>query len=738
MKKTNILKVMACALGAFLAIGSTAVAEMRTWTSAADGKTVEAEFLGITGAGATTVIRLRTAAGKEIPFPLSRLSEADQLWAKANLPKDPQALANEVDRLMLEKMKSSYYKLVEEGKALGSNKDLTPAEKKKRSEEIQREMAQCAPNERTTDEQFLRRIYLDIAGRIPTFDEAKGFLDSRSKTKRPELINELLNSDAYAMRMFNYYSDLLRVREGVTMMGNGDLKVDPYIEWIKSSVKEDKPFNVFVAEMLNAKGKIWDTPASGFLISDQGMRLCNLSNTFTIFMGTEITCAQCHDHPFEEVYQKDFYQMAAFMGGVETRGGGGGNMMMMGGGDSKAELARMNKTLKDGGKLRERDTTDRQLGQMLGTHRVNVNDTGRNVVKLPHDYHYDNGEPNGNVEPKTYLGDIVDVEKYETPRAAFADWVTSKTNPRFTINLVNRLWKQAFGLAQIEPVYNIPGHLEGQAQNPELLAFLEQMMKDLDYSVKDFMRVIYNTNGYQRESETMSPSLTQIDTGTYHFPGPVLRRMSAEQMWDSFVTLTTPNPDTMVRRGWEEYKEIMYTDTTKLKTADEIWNWRNRFRGIGQLTDLGGDTMGKEVGKVGRVQMVRASELRQPQAPGHFLRMFGQSDKQLIENQFFGGSAPQVMALLNGQITNEILTSPEAYLVKEIINAKGSKSDKIDKIFISVLGRYPSKEEVNKAGSGMAKRDRDASEKDQTAAEASGIGNVIWALVNAREFMFIQ
>ena len=87
------------------------------------------------------------------------------------------------------------------------------------------------------------------------------------------------------MRMFNYYSDLLRVREGVTMMGNGDLKVDPYIEWIKNSVKEDKPFNEFVAEMLNAKGKIWDTPASGFLISDQGMRLCNLSNTFTHFHG---------------------------------------------------------------------------------------------------------------------------------------------------------------------------------------------------------------------------------------------------------------------------------------------------------------------------------------------------------------------------------------------------------------------------------------------------------------------
>ncbi len=740
MNKIKPLKLMVCALGVFLVAGTSAFAEMRTWT-ASDGRTLKAEFLGITGAGANTIIRLRTDAGQDYQFPLSKLSDEDQLWAKANLPEDPKALAGEIDKLMLAKMKNSYYELVEEGKSLAANTDLTAAEKQKRAEEIKREMEMCAPNPKTSDEQFLRRIYLDVAGRIPTYEEAKKFLDGRSKTKRAELIDELLNSDAYAMRMFNYYSDLLRVREGVTMMGNGDLKADPYIEWIKQSIKNDKPYNEFVKEMIAATGKIWDNPAAGFMIADSGMRLCNLSNTFTVFMGTEITCAQCHDHPFEEVYQMDFYKMAAFIGDTETRSRGGG-MMMMGGGNDKAELSRMNKILKEGGKLREREDQDRQLGRMFGTHSINVNDTGRNQVKLPHDYKYDDGEPNASVDPGTYFGDIVDLEKYETPRSAFADWVTSKSNPRFTINLVNRLWKTAFGLAQIEPVYNIPGHLEGQAQNPELLSFLEGMMKDLDFSVKDFMRVIYNTEAYQREAETLSPSLTQVDNGTYHFPGPVLRRMSAEQMWDSFVALTTPNPDAMVRRGWEEYKDIMYTDTTKLKTADEIWAWRNRFGQIGQLVDTAGDATGREVGKVGRMQMVRASELRQPQSAGHFLRMFGQSDKQLIENQFTGGSSPQVMALLNGEITNSILTSPEAYLVKEIMNPSNgdrlSKSEKIEKIFLSVLGRYPSSEEINKASSGMSKKDRDASENDQLAAEASGIGNVVWALVNAREFMFIQ
>jgi hypothetical protein len=596
-------------------------------------------------------------------------------------------------------------------------------------------MVICVPNPMSTDSQFMRRVYLDIAGRIPTYNEASRFLDSRNRNKRAALIDELLDTDAFAMRMFNFFSDLLRVREGVVMMGNNNLKADPYIEWIKQSVKDDKPYDQMVREMLTATGKIWDNPATGYLISDSGMRLCNVSNTFTIFLGTEITCAQCHDHPFEQVKQIDFYRMASFMGTTETRGGN----MMMGGGNYRNEVSRMSKILKDAGKLRENETRDRQLDRLLGSNRTNVNDTKNQKVALPHDYKYDNGEPYQKVKPAAYFGDTVNLEKHSTAREAFGEWITSPGNPRFTVNIVNRLWKMAFGYGQIEPVYNIPGHLDGQAQNYELLSFLEVMMQDMDFSIKDFFRVIYNTKTYQREAETLTPTLTQVDTGTYHFPGPILRRMTAEQLWDSLVTLTSANPEGKVRRGWKQYQEVMNTDTSTLKTVADIEAYKQRYNSVGGLSDGEGMMMGRNAGRVGGEQMVRASEMRQPQGAGHFLRMFGQSDKQLIENQFSTGSSPQVMALLNGKITNEVLTNPEAHLIKGIVHGDGKKGDKIDKIFLSVLGRMPTADETRKASAGMrAKKDRDLNEREQQALELKAIGNVIWALVNTREFMFIQ
>ena len=709
-------------------------AEMREWTSS-DGRKLKAEFAGTTGAGATAMVKLKLEDGKLISYAVSKLSEADRLFVKGNLPTDPKALAAEIDAMVLSKMKESYYALRDELAALPQNTELTNADKIKRKAEIEKEMQMCVPNEMTTDNQFLRRIYLDVAGRIPTFAEAESFLNDRSPDKRAKLINKLLDSDAFSMRMYNYFADLFRIRDGVFMMGNGYVKADPFIEYIKNSVKEDKHYDVMVKEMLTATGKIWENPATGYLLADSGMRLCNLSNTFTVLMGTEITCAQCHDHPFEEVYQMDFYKMAAFMGETETRARG---KMMMGGTNYRQEVERMSKVLKSAGKLRKNQNQDRQLGQMLGTNSVQVVDTGSNAIKLPHDYRYDDGEPNGKVEPGTYFGDVVDMKKYKNPREAFADWIVSPGNPRFTINTVNRFWKLAFGVAQIEPVYNIPGHLDGQAENYELLTFLETMMKDQDYSIKDFFRVVFNTKTYQREAETLSPSLTQLDKGTYHFPGPILRRMTAEQMWDSLVTLTTPDPEAIIRRGASDYRDLMNQDTTSLKTADEIMNYKDHFRKIGALRSDEGGKVGREA-NIGGEQMVRASELRQPERVTHFLRLFGQSDRQLIENQFTSGSSPQVMALLNGKVTNAVLTSPDAYLIKEIAFGKGSKRDKVDKIFLSVLCRYPTAEEKSKAQSGMrAKRNRDLPDQARISAEASAIGDVIWALVNTREFMFIQ
>ena len=740
-RNKSIKQAIAGVIGVVL-VASSINADARVWKDKKGG-TVEAEYVGYEKTAKGLMVKLKSAKGP-IKLPFAQLSAGDQAYVKeqaaAAAPTISGTPSQKIDQMVLARLKEADSEIRTQGAALGKDKEISALERKKKGEELVFEMAMTKPNKRTTDQQFVRRIYLDIAGRIPTYNEAIDFLESGEKNKRAKLIDELLDSEAYVMNMFNWYSDLLRIRDGVVMGGGGQLKAIGYVDWVKDSIRQNKPFDKVVQEMLTATGNLWDNPATGYLITDNGMPLCNLSNTFTVFLGTEITCAQCHDHPFEEVYQMDFYKMASFFGETTTRGGGS-SMMMSAGGNTRQELARMNKLLLDGGKFTGNRKTDNQLGQIVGTYGYNVKNGNGNTVKLPHDYQYDDADPSSSVAPAAYFGTRVDVSKHESPRNAFAEWMTSRENPRFTVNLVNRLWKQAFGLAQIEPVDNVPGDLGGQAQNYELLKFLEDTMHDLDYDVKGFMRVLYNTDAYQREACHVSPTLTQIDRGEYHFPEPILRRMSAEQIWDSLVALTTSNPESMQRRGLEDYQAVMHTDLSSLKTADAVLNFKKQFSEVGRIKGMSGEMDSKAAmaaSKVGGVQMVRASELGLPQRPGSFLRMFGQSNKQLIQNNTTLGSTPQVMALLNGKITNQVLTDAKAHLVNEVVNNTRGKGGKTEKIFMSILGRFPTSEEKSAASSGMrVSKDKDKPmSKEQL--EVAKMGNVIWALLNTREFIFIQ
>ncbi|MCF6313577.1 MAG: DUF1549 and DUF1553 domain-containing protein [Verrucomicrobiales bacterium] len=743
MKRKEMSKTMILSLVGGLLLASPMAVDGRVWKDK-KGHEVEADYVGYEKTAQGLMVKLKSGEGA-IKLPFAQLSPADQAYVKKQAAAQAPVLSGtpsqKIDQMIMIKLKAANAEIRTRGAALSQEKGLSKLERKKKAEELVYEEKMTIPNKRMSDQQFVRRVYLDIAGRIPTYNEAVDFLEGGGENKRAKLIDELLDSEANVMHMFNWYSDLLRIRDGVVMGAGGQLKVIGYADWVKDSIRENKPFDKMVQEMLTATGTLWDNPATGYLITDNGMPLCNLSNTFTVFLGTEITCAQCHDHPFEEVYQMDFYKMASFFGETNTRGGGGGMMAMGKGKDLRAERNRLNKLLEDGGKLRKDAKTDNQLNNILGTYAYNVSDGGGNKVKLPHDYKYDDADPSSSVIPAAYFGEKVDVKKYETPRKAFAEWMTSKENPRFTVNLVNRLWKRAFGLAQIEPVDNIPGDLGGQAQNKELLTFLQLTMQDLDFDVKGFMRILYNTNAYQREACHVSPTLTQIDRGEYHFAEPILRRMTAEQLWDSLVALTTSNPESMQRRGLEDYQTVMNTDLSTLKTADDVLNYKKRFYAVGAIKGMSGEMGSKEAmaaSKVGGVQMVRASELQLPQRPGSFLRMFGQSNKQLIENNTTLGSTPQVMALLNGKITNQVLTNAKAHLVNEVVNNTRGKGGKTEKIFMSILGRFPTSAEKSAASSGMrVSKDKDKP-MSKEAKEVAKMGNVIWALLNTREFLFIQ
>ena len=383
------------------------------------------------------------------------------------------------------------------------------------------------PNRLAHDDVFVRRVYLDVIGRIPTKRESLEFIESKAPDKRAKLIDALLESDGYVSHFYNYWADLLRARTALNGNNRSRSAGYAYERWIKNAIRENKPYDEMVRELITASGDSWDNGAIGYYIRDYGMPLDNLAITTQVFLGTQIVCAQCHDHPFDKWTQMDYYHLSAFTYGMQTTSRPE---------NQAAALNFAERKVKKFGKQKEQDTR-KAFSEILLPVRFNkVKVTERNL-RLPHDYQYDDAKPKAVVKPASIMGPEAAVSEAEPPIEAFADWLTSRENPRFTTVIANRLWKEAFGIGLIEPVDDLKDHT--QASNPELMTFLEQKMRDYDYDMKRYFRMILNTRAYQRES-----SLEEVPLGApYHFPGPILRRMSAEQIWDSVVAMTIPQPD---------------------------------------------------------------------------------------------------------------------------------------------------------------------------------------------------
>lgn len=536
-----------------------------------------------------------------------------------------------------------------------------------------------------SDALFVRRVYLDITGMIPTARQAAVFVGSKDGEKRRKLIDQLLSSPGYASHQYNYWANVMRVVD----QPNGNIYLRPYTEWLKNNFRQNVPFDVWVREIMTAEGKSWENPATGYLLRDTGMPLDNLANTTRIFLGTQIGCAQCHDHPFDNWSQKEFYELAAFFGGVQTR-------------DYRKSNAVPNVESK---KEEDEIYTMRRL---VRVNRSRVWDNEKKMLRYPKDYAYENAKPGQVVKTGVLFGQK-DIAKGAKRRVAFANWLT-QGNDRFATTVANRMWKKSFGVGLIEPVDDMNDQTE--AAIPELMEFLASEMKRVKYDLKEFQRIIFNTKIYQREStyEPLNP------TETYAFTGPILRRMTAEQVWDSLLALTIPRPDEIVRPDDTEY--ISTIDIKPGTTADSLLVQAQRHTEVTKENR----TREREYMYKGRV-LRRASEMKQPLPDSHFLRQFGQSDRKIVENSSEEGTVPQLLALFNGPVTHMMLEEGSV-IYDELVAANDNK--KIDLIFYSLLSRGPNSSEKATA----IKEIRDSGR--------AGYGNVIWALLNTREFLFIQ
>jgi tetratricopeptide (TPR) repeat protein len=559
------------------------------------------------------------------------------------------------------------------------------------------------PMPETTDAQFVRRVYLDIVGRIPTYRETVAFLRSGLADKRTKLIDDLLGSDDYAGHAFNYWADTLRYRDSLAQ----DVQGEPWRQWIKQSLAESKPWDAFVYEMLTAEGLVWDNPATGYLHRDPGMPLDNVNNTVRIFLGTRIGCAQCHDHPFDKWTQKQFYEMAAFVYGTQTR---------VGGGDKRFWKDNPSPRLHDEYALIEQEEEDRrqksyELDRLI---RINMNivaDQPGRVIKLPADYQYENAKPGQAIEPKTIFGPEITVREGDSPREVFAKWLTSRDNPRFAKTIANRLWRQAFGVGQIEPIDDMTD--DTVAENPPLMDHLEAEMKRLDFDMKEYLRILFNTKAYQRQASTVEPQPGYA----YHFPGPVLRRMTAEQVWDSFLTLAVADWDyrELSAKPWTEAVAVNLEEVSAERMMESLQRMGSHSREAYEE---------QRPYKYQGLLLARASELPSPVPANHFLRIFGQSDRELISASSTAGSVPQVLFMFNGPVSHMLLEK-DSTIYKNIVK-QSSVTDGIKAVFLTILNRDPTPIELARA----MKEVRDDG--------PVGYGNVVWSLVNTREFMFIQ
>jgi len=343
---------------------------------------------------------------------------------------------------------------------------------------------QINPSQVCDDTTFLRRIYLDLTGRLPTVPQALEFLESADANKRSSLIDRLLASTGFVDFQALRWADLLRV-EDKTLDSKG---VAVFYRWIRDSIATDKPLNQFAAEIIAARGSTYSEPPANFY---RALRTPEerAESTAQVFLGVRLQCAKCHNHPFDHWTQDDYYNWTNFFARVDY------------------------KIIEN----KRRDENDK--------HEFD----GEQIVFMKHEGNVRN-PTTGKTAGLRFLGDgensAADDESSDRLQS-LSKWMGSPDNRRFAATQANRIWFQLLGRGIVDPIDDF--RLTNPASNPELLEAITQEFVSHDYRVRELMRLILNSRTYQLSSE---PNPTNADDMT-SFSRAIPQRLTAEQTLDA-------------------------------------------------------------------------------------------------------------------------------------------------------------------------------------------------------------
>jgi hypothetical protein len=348
------------------------------------------------------------------------------------------------------------------------------------------EKLRITPSDLCDDETFLRRVTLDLVARPPTVEEYEAFMADPASDKRAKKIDELIATDVFADYQAALWAEQLRVIGGnYSTTGTVIKAADLFANWMKEQLRVNRPLDEFVSEMVTASGpNIAYGPANLYtmLVHKPRPEPKMLAADFSqVFLGVQIQCAECHNHPFDRWTMDDYYGFVSFFTGVQWKAG-----------------------------VEPREK------------RIFWN-TKANQVPHPVDGRVRQAKTLGTVEPVNVEGD---------PRPALAAWLTSPDNEIFSRNLANRIWAQFLGRGVVEPVDDM--RVSNPPVNAPLMDALAKRLVELKFDLRGFVRDICNSRVYQ-----LSVQPTPSNTGdTRQFSHAHLRRLRADVLMDAVVAVT--------------------------------------------------------------------------------------------------------------------------------------------------------------------------------------------------------
>lgn len=332
------------------------------------------------------------------------------------------------------------------------------------------------PSDLCSDEIFLRRVTLDITGRLPTAEEHVAFTADPSTEKRAKLVDSLLERKEFSEIWAMKWAELLMIRSTNTVSYKSAFL---YANWLTEQISNNVPLDKMVKELLSSTGGTFTNPPTNYYQIETDT-LKTAENVAQVFMGIRTQCAQCHNHPFDRWTMDDYYSFAAFFAQIGRKTG---------------EDYRETIVFNSGGG---------EVGHLIG---------GRAMT------------------PKFLGGATPDLAGRDR-RAVMAEWLASSENPFFATSVANRVWQHFFGVGIVEPVDDF--RISNPASNPELLNTLGQKFTDSGYDFKQLVRDICNSQAYQRTTEVNASN----ETDQLNFAHSRVRRIKGENLLDAISQVT--------------------------------------------------------------------------------------------------------------------------------------------------------------------------------------------------------